>query len=547
MNIETSKTAWWIAAGWIVICVCTATATADTSMTLSPIEPGGNDVPPPDAFDYEVLYPVTGAVLGDLLDEPAVAAAPIFDPTDPGSVRSRAIHLNLDVLDRLDPQTGGRIRMNLFDDVRYEAVFERSERYNEESTVWFGRLAGIPLADFILVRTGDVVYATIRDYENHRRFQIRQRGPGGVNVVRELGSGPAARCGNTPDQDPQPYDEEDGGAAGGYYCGYSNDSCSSTYVPDRGPDTDFGFTIDLMVVWTPQARSEEGGTTAMQNLILEATADMNTRLANSQVVPRVRLVWWQEMSGYTENGSDELHRLYCPTDGYMDVVHTLRETHQADLVHLIVRDIDDDCGFGCTTTGVAYRPTSFTQSCNSHLYWVSISDNNYSTGTLAHEVGHNLGCCHDRANGCSNPIVPYAYGRCFYAAPAYRYTTMSYDCAVGFGDNIPYYSNPNINFAGQPTGTSTENNARTINDTRMMISNYRRGDHTRYVGPWLPFNSGNGSLLLPYSSIQRGINGVASGGTLRILGGSYPEGPVTWSAPVTLETRGGVVTISNGN
>lgn len=490
-------------------------------------------------------YPATGATLGDLLDEPAAAAAPVFDPTDPGSIRSRAIHVNLDLLDRLDPFSGGRIRMNLFEDVSYEAVFERAETFGEQSIVWYGRIADIPLADFILARTGDVVYATIRDYENRRHFQLRQRGPQNVNVVRELGGGPATRCGNTAQFEPSSMEDGEGGVAGGAYCGYSNDSCGSTYVPDRGPNTDLGFTIDLMVVWTPQARSEEGGTSAMQTLILESVADMNTRLANSLTIPRVRLVWWQEMSGYTENGSDELHRLYCPTDGYMDVVHTLRETHQADLVHLVVRDIDDDCGFGCTTTGVAYRPSSFTQPCNSHLYWVSISDNNYTNGTLAHEVGHNLGCCHDRANACSNPIVSYAFGRCFYAAPAYRYTTMSYDCALGFGSNIPFYSNPNVYFAGQPTGTSTENNARAINDTRTMIANYRRGDHTRYVGPWLPFNSGNGSLLLPYSRIQQGINGVASGGTLKVLGGTYPEGPVTWSAPVTLETRGGVVTISN--
>ncbi|MBL8877927.1 MAG: hypothetical protein JNG88_02310 [Phycisphaerales bacterium] len=498
-----------------------------------------------DAFDYNMNYPITSRTLGDLLDEPVAGLAPVYDPSDAGSLRSRRIHMNLAVLDRLDPIAGGRVRFNLFEDLAYEAVFERVETLAVGQSVWYGRLAGIPFADFILVREGDVVYATIRDYENRRCVQIRQRSAAGISVVREMGGGPAARCGNTSGREPAPLDSEQGGAAGsGWYCGYANDNCDSTFVQDQGPDTDAGYAIDLLVVWTPQARAEEGGTSEIRSLAVEAYADMNTRLSNSLTTPRVRLVWLEEMTGYTENETDELHRLFCPTDGYMDTVHTLRETHQADLVHLIVRDIDDDCGVGCVTAGIAYRPSSFAESCNSHLYWVSISDNNYSTGTLAHEVGHNLGCCHDHSNGCDNPIVPYAFGKCFYAFPAYRHTTMSYDCSGGFGDDIPYYSNPDIEVAGEPTGTANdEDNARTIDDTRVMIANYRRGDHTRYSGPWLPVNVGNGSQLLPYSSINLGVLGVATGGTVRISGGTYPEGPITWTKSVTLESRGGVVTI----
>lgn len=543
MKINCKKLTWTLVVGLAATGAGNTTASGDVN--LRPVETRGDAMLPEDAVDYNSNFFATGETLGDLLNAPTTDAAPVQDPTDPGSIRSRSIRMNMDVLNRLDPDNGGRIQLNLFDDVSYEAVFERSEKMTEQITVWYGRLADIPFADFILVHNGDVVYATIRDYEHHRKFQIRQRSEGNVSVVREIGNGPRQNCGMGPERELMPADSEEGGAAGGgTYCGYSG-SCGSTLIPDPGPNTDFGFTVDLLLVWTPQARSEEGGTSEIQSLATEAVADMNTRLANSMTQPRVRLVWWQEMTGYTENGADELERLWCPNDGYMDEVYSLRETHQADVVHLIVHNINDNCGPGCITAGIAYRPSSQTEPCNSHLYWVSISDNTYSTGTLAHEVGHNFGCCHDHANGCTNPIVPYAFGKCFYAFPAYRHTTMSYDCSQGFGDDIPYYSNPDIEIAGEPTGTyNDEDNARTIDDTRVMVANYRRGDHTRYSGPWLPITLGNGSLLLPYSSIQRGIDGVATGGNVKVSGGTYPEAPVTWNKQVTLESRGGVVTIS---
>src|SRR5262249_49449173 len=127
---------------------------------------------------------------------------------------------------------------------------------------------------------------------------------------------------------------------------------------------------------------------------------------------------------------------------------------------------------------------------------------------------------------------------------AYRYTTMAYDCTGGLADQIPYYTNPNVTFSGSATGSATQNNAQTIQDTRTMVANYRLGDYLRYVGPFNQLPMGNGSLWVPYSQVRMGAGFITATGTVSILAGTYPEAPITISRACTLSARNGTVTIS---
>jgi hypothetical protein len=94
----------------------------------------------------------------------------------------------------------------------------------------------------------------------------------------------------------------------------------------------------------------------------------------------------------------------------------------------------------------------------------------------AHEIGHNLGCAHDRDNG-STARFTYSYGL---QAPsgAFR-TVMAY--ATGFCypcTRVAHFSNPNVTYGGEATGVSqsspiSADNAATINFTRTEMAGYR--------------------------------------------------------------------------
>ncbi|MBI3658915.1 hypothetical protein HY230_00370 [Candidatus Acetothermia bacterium] len=101
------------------------------------------------------------------------------------------------------------------------------------------------------------------------------------------------------------------------------------------PASDDGSIIDVMVVYTPAARSAAGGTSAIQAAIDLMVSTTNQAYTNSGITTRLNLVHSEEVS-YTETGgTEDLDRLTNSSDGFMDNVHSLRNTYGADLVALI--------------------------------------------------------------------------------------------------------------------------------------------------------------------------------------------------------------------
>ena len=137
-------------------------------------------------------------------------------------------------------------------------------------------------------------------------------------------------------------------------------------------------TIDVAVFHTPAARDAAGGANEIAAAIDLYVAETNQALDEGGVRTRVALVARDEVD-YAEAGEYdiEIDRLRDPADGHLDGLHAVRDRVGADLVHLIVGDLDV-CGvavlggpFGITRHGCGGR-------------------------TVAHELGHNLGLHHDR-------------------------------------------------------------------------------------------------------------------------------------------------------
>ena len=98
--------------------------------------------------------------------------------------------------------------------------------------------------------------------------------------------------------------------------------------------------------------------------------------------------------------------------------------------------------------------------------------------TFGHELGHNLGCLHDRGtqNQCNND--GFAYG---YRDPQARFRTiLAYNCASGQCDGNPgtncpkiqRFSSPDADYNGNSVGSDLVDNARQINNVRVEVSGY---------------------------------------------------------------------------
>ena len=186
----------------------------------------------------------------------------------------------------------------------------------------------------------------------------------------------------------------------------------------RLDDTAADTEIDILVLWGTTNFTSSVGDAAMSAQARQLVDHANHALNNSAVPPpaRFRLAAAQRLA-YRESG-DAFHRDFFVLATGSDTVATLREHHRADLVAYFCTD--HHCGgalqsFGGTaTTGETGDPeydflsdfgstwvdclrdgacTSGIAGGDPNVRFTAAWDG--SDGTLAHEVGHNLGAYHD--------------------------------------------------------------------------------------------------------------------------------------------------------
>ncbi|NDC73956.1 hypothetical protein EBZ70_01395 [bacterium] len=250
--------------------------------------------------------------------------------------------------------------------------------------------------------------------------------------------------------------------------------------------------IDILMLYTPAARIYAGGANAIKASINSFIALANLCYTNSDIAVSLRLAGTAEIN-YTEdaNMSVDLSRLASPGDGYMDQAQALRNTYGADLVCLIRRDA------AAGVAGIAYVGDG-TSSFSPYAY--SVVADVWAAGNIAfpHEVGHNFGCLHDRANA-GGGTTGYAYGWRFYGNDSVQYITVM---AYYPGTRIAYFSNPSILYRGVPTGvasgpTAADNSLR-HEETAAVTARYR----VTKAGPDF---DGNGTPDILWTDTSSGI------------------------------------------
>jgi hypothetical protein len=92
---------------------------------------------------------------------------------------------------------------------------------------------------------------------------------------------------------------------------------------------------------------------------------------------------------------------------------------------------------------------------------------------LAHELGHNMGCQHDRETSPTGGAFDFSHAYRFEVNGTLYHTVMAYQPGLP----IPYYSNPDVLFLGVPTGipepsTNSANNAKTISLSAATVARF---------------------------------------------------------------------------
>eukprot|EP00903_Cladosiphon_okamuranus_P011265 g10623.t1 len=207
----------------------------------------------------------------------------------------------------------------------------------------------------------------------------------------------------------------------------------------------------------------------LETVIADELPSSNEAAANSLVDLRFNLVHTGELP-YVVGSTDDILEL-SNLRGNSEV-EALRNLYQADLVVLV--------GYFPTTCGRAY--VNFSAQPYHETYGYGLIDRNCFDGrTTTHELGHNLGADHDRIN-TGLGWTDYGHGKRYCGEDGVRYRTiMAYPCwdntqsdeSSSWSEWANYFSNPDVDYKGLPTGTSTQDNARVLRENMMVVSNFR--------------------------------------------------------------------------
>lgn len=383
------------------------------------------------------------------LFEDAFAADALDADTAPHVKRSRYVSVNTNMLFDTNgkPRTAdalSAVTLNLFSDASFTGAVKqvKSDRWG---TTWYGRLKNQAGGYFYLTMVEDAFIAHVASPRGV--YEVSFAGDGLYKVI-EI------------DQSQFVDHPED----------WEYDPPADLLPVDAlGDLADSASRIDIMVVYTAAARAAEGSTAAMKARIKLAVDETNKSYANAGVTPRLRLVHLREVS-YTETGniSTDLNRLAGTSDGYMDNVHSLRNTYGADMVGLIVENGGGYCGIAKAIMASA-----------SNAFQVTARDCATGYYSFGHEFGHLQGARHDVYVDPST--TPYAYGHGYVktgSTVANRWrTVMAYNnkcAALGYNcTRLQYWSNPNKTYNSAAMGNSQAKNYQVLNTTAYTVANFR--------------------------------------------------------------------------
>lgn len=255
-------------------------------------------------------------------------------------------------------------------------------------------------------------------------------------------------------------------------CATEDGSPSTHFSPEQNNNNNGNggryheYTVDVMAVYSPEARAKYTTTSQVYSLINLANFEANTAYAISGAHQRLRLVHIGALTDSepsTSSWSTNRDALTDPADGVWDEVHAWRDEFGADMVIGIVV-----VPSGGSTTGIATVMESLSSSWQSTAF--SIVSWQYATSyySYTHELGHCMGLRHSAGEVSSySSVNTYCAG---YSNGSYR-TLMN----KSSGTRVLQLSNPSVDFVdGTASGVSgSSENAQSLNETVAYTHHFR--------------------------------------------------------------------------
>lgn len=387
---------------------------------------------------------------------------PLSAKTPAFATRQRYVKVNPTMIDKLGI-AGSTFDVTLFDG---EQLTFRVDKANlnpaqPNSLILQCSVPGQPWNNLILSRVNNSISASVHTGDG-RVFQIGAAN-GATHYIRQLDPNLSITCGVQGKTQPTPfYHTQTTATANAFSC----ETVPSTLLTPRvaAPRP----ILDVMVVYTADARDEAGSDDAINAEIATAITEGQSALDASQITMQLRLVY-TGLINYTESGdfNTDLVRLGNPNDGFLDDAITIRDKYKADIISLWVKS-------STGLAGLAYQLIP-----NATLYTYNVIWRRFAVGLYVpmHEIGHNFGCDHEiTAPHQPNPIYPFAHALEFQSPDNSLHDTVMTAIAIP-GRRIPYFSSPNLfydNGSGTvATGTTNANNAQIIANTMSRLTSFR--------------------------------------------------------------------------
>ena len=247
--------------------------------------------------------------------------------------------------------------------------------------------------------------------------------------------------------------------------------------------------IDVLLVYDTTATDWVEDNGGMATFSASAIAKMNQALGNSSIDCEFRLAHAESASYAHTDLSSDLTALRNGS-GNLSSVHTWRDTYRADIVAMFV-----DTGSSGGYIGRGYLLTSM-QGQPNNAFTVNAIRAVENGHVLTHEVGHNLGCHHSKAQGTApgpnSYLNSYSAGWYFESSGGVDYhTIMAYnfdgtDLYTDPGNSYisaPLFSTPLVSYSGGTAGDAADgDNSRTIRDTMAVVAGYRADANQPTVG-----------------------------------------------------------------
>ena len=230
--------------------------------------------------------------------------------------------------------------------------------------------------------------------------------------------------------------------------------------------------INLLMSYSPSLVTLWGTETAARTRMVNLVEVANQAYVNSGTGAKFRIVGWRLVKAADATPQVQLDALRRDAGAFAGTAAQKVSNGAAMTVFVspfnAVTSTTGTCGLAYVPAAGAAGLTAYKQQAPS-LMFASINDGQHGNYyceslTLAHELGHNLGNAHDKANSSFAGVFSYSYGK---GVSGVFGTVMSY-----IQPRVALFSSPQLSCTATktPCGTATENVVASVLQTKSTVA-----------------------------------------------------------------------------